>query len=318
MGGLWPSHARERELDVVAIGQNSLDRVSVVDRMPTFGGKVETLAYHELPGGQIATAALACARLGLRTAYVGAVGDDEAGERVLVPLREAGVDCGGVQRVAGARTQLAVIVVDRETGERIVLWYRDPRLSMPPQSLDLDRIRSARCLLLDAGDPSTAATAARAARAAGSAVILDADTLAPGLPELLGQVDFPIVSRSFAEAFGESRTVRGGLDAIAARGARLAVVTLGASGAVARAGERLIESPAFRVEVVDTTGAGDVFHAAFAFALLQGWGRLRVLRTANAAAALSCRAVGAQGGLPDRAQLESFLAAQADREADGG
>lgn len=295
---------------MVAIGQNSLDRVSVVDRMPTFGGKVAALDYHELPGGQIATAALACARLGLRTAYVGSVGDDQAGEQVLVPLRKAGIDCSGVQRVPGARTQLAVIVVDRETGERIVLWYRDPRLSMPPQSLDLDRIRSARCLLLDAGDPSTAATAARAAREAGSAVVLDADTLAPGLAELLGQVDFPIVSRSFAEAFGESRTVRGGLDAIAARGARLAVVTLGASGAVARAGERVIESPAFRVEVVDTTGAGDVFHAAFAWALLAGEDAEGVLRTAGAAAALACRALGAQGGLPTPDEIERFLRLQ--------
>ncbi len=307
---LWPSSARDRELDVVAIGQNSLDRVSVVDRMPTFGGKVAALDYHELPGGQIATAALACARLGLRTAYVGSVGDDEAGEQVLVPLRKAGIDCSGVTRIPGARTQLAVIVVDRETGERIVLWYRDPRLSMPPQSLDLDRIRAARCLLLDAGDPSTAATAARAAREAGAAVVLDADTLAPGLPELLGQVDFPIVSRSFAEAFGESRTVRGGLDAIAARGARLAVVTLGASGAVARAGERVIESPAFRVEVVDTTGAGDVFHAAFAWALLAGDDAEGVLRTAGAAAALACRALGAQGGLPTPDEIERLLRQQ--------
>jgi sugar/nucleoside kinase (ribokinase family) len=307
---LWPGGGRDTEFDVVAIGQNSLDRVAVVGRIPAFGGKVAAREYHELPGGQIATAALACARLGLRTAYLGSVGADEAGERVLEPLRAAGIDCSGVRRVEGARTQLAVILVDGETGERSVIWYRDPLLSLAPQDLDLDRIRSARALLLDAGDPSTATTAARRAREAGAAVVLDADTLAPGLVELLAQVDFPIVSRAFAEAFGEGRTVRGGLDAIAARGSRLAVVTLGASGAVARAGERVIESPAFRVEVVDTTGAGDVFHAAFAWGLLGGGDAEKVLRTAGAAAALACRALGAQGGLPTRDDLEHFLRQQ--------
>jgi sulfofructose kinase len=309
MEALWRADG-DADFDVLALGQNSLDRVAVVDRLPAFGGKLAAREYHELPGGQIATAALACARLGLRTAYVGSVGDDEAGERVLAPLRAAGIDCSGVKRVSGALTQVAIILVDRETGERIVFWYRDPRLSLRPQDLDLDRIRRARALLVDAGDPSTAATAARIAREAGRAVVLDADTLAPGLPELLGQVDFPIVSRSFAEAFGDGRTARDGLDAIALRGTRLAVVTLGPSGAVARQGERVIESPAFRVEVVDTTGAGDVFHAAFARALLDGGDAETVLRTAGAAAALACRALGAQGGIPTRDELERFLRLQ--------
>jgi sugar/nucleoside kinase (ribokinase family) len=150
-------------------------------------------------------------------------------------------------------------------------------------------------------------------------VLLDLDEPGGDALELLGIADFPIVSERFAEWISGDGSVVGGLSELLRHGARLAVVTLGPRGALSLAPRDAepIASEAFCVEVRDTTGAGDVFHAAFAFALLQGWGRLRVLRTANAAAALSCRAVGAQGGLPSRAELETFLAAQDDREADG-
>ncbi len=274
--------------------------------LPRFVGKVAMLATCELPGGQVATAVLACARLGLRTAYVGAVGEDAMGEAVLAPLRKAGVDLAGVKCVPGAPTQLAVIVVDRASGERTVLWHRDPRLSLAPGDLRREAIESARALLLDAGDPEAAAWAADVARAAGIPVVLDADTPGPGVSELLRRVDFPIVSRGFAEAFCKGRSVREALEELAAHGSRLAVVTLGEGGAMARSADRVIESPAFRVEARDTTGAGDVFHAAFTWALLEGWDADSTLRVANAAAAMNCRALGAQGGLPGRGELLAF------------
>jgi sugar/nucleoside kinase (ribokinase family) len=138
-------------------------------------------------------------------------------------------------------------------------------------------------------------------------VVLDADSVVPGLEKLLARVDFPIVSRALAEAMSGSGGLRGALRELCARGARLAVVTLGEHGALARTGERLIESPAFRVPVRDTTGAGDVFHAAFCFGLLEGLGWEEILRGANAAAAMSCRTLGAQGELPTRAELAAFL-----------
>jgi sugar/nucleoside kinase (ribokinase family) len=135
---------------------------------------------------------------------------------------------------------------------------------------------------------------------------------------LLASADFPIVSRGFAEWISGSGSVTEGLRELLARGARLGVATLGAEGAIAqgRGDAAPLRSAGFRVEVRDTTGAGDVFHAAFAFGLLQGLGPAALLRTANAAAAMSCRAVGAQGGLPDRAALEAFLAAHAGRGED--
>jgi sugar/nucleoside kinase (ribokinase family) len=180
---------------------------------------------------------------------------------------------------------------------------------LTPADLRRDRIESARALLLDAGDPDAAAWAAGVAREAGIPVVLDADTPGPGLDALLRSVDFPLVSRGFAEAFSVTHSARDGLGALVALGARWAVATLGAQGALGRSRERTVESPGFPVEARDTTGAGDAFHGAFVYCLLEGRGIESALRTANAAAALNCRALGAQGGLPDRAGLERFLAA---------
>lgn len=304
---LWRTR-RERPFDVCGIGQSSLDHVCLVEGLPRFAGKDRILDYTRLPGGQVATALLACARLGLRATYQGAVGDDDAGERVLEPLRREGVDVSAVRVVEGAPTQLAVILLDRSSGERTVLWYRDPRLSLEVHDLQRGRIEQARALHLDGGDPEVGIWAAKVARECGIPVVLDADTAVPGTAELLAHVDFPIVSQTFSENFFGTRDPREAARGLVAYGARMGVVTLGEIGAVARLGSRDLESPAYRIAVADTTGAGDVFHAAFAWALLEGLDAVGCLRAANAAAGMNCRAVGAQGGLPTRIELEAFLA----------
>ncbi len=281
----------------------------MVEGPPEFTGKKRILELTRSPGGQVATALLACTRLGLRTAAVTAVGRDAASETMLAPLREAGVDLSGVQVIQGADSQISVIVVDRETGERTVLWHRDPRLRLRVGEVRREAIEQGRVLLVDAQDVEFSIWAAGVAREAGIPVVLDADTPTPGIDELLGRVDFPIVSREFAEKHFETHEPQGFLRGLAALGARFPVVTLGDRGAVAGGREGVIESPAFQVGVRDTTGAGDVFHAAFIWGLLEGMSGDRILRVANAAAAMNCRFLGAQGGLPSRDELEAFLRA---------
>lgn len=278
-----------------------------VEGLPRFAGKDAMLAYEVLPGGQVATAVLAGARLGLRSAFVGGIGTDAAAPLVLAPLEAAGIDCTGVRRVAGAATRLAVILVDRASGERTVLWYRDPRLRLRREDVPRARLARARCVLLDGDDPEVATHAARLAREAGVPVVLDVDALGPGSEALLAAADYPVVSRHCAESLAPDGSVRGGLRRLVELGARLAVATLGQHGCLAREGAREIASPAFRVTPRDTTGAGDVFHAAFIWGLLEGLEVEALLRAANAAAALSCRALGAQGGLPTRNELAAFL-----------
>jgi sulfofructose kinase len=304
---LWPARSDASEFDLLGIGQCSVDHVCTVEGLPRLGGKQGMLAYEVLPGGQVATAVLAAARLGLRGAFVGAAGVDAGGALALAPLEAAGIDLTGVRRVPGAATRLAVIFVDRASGERTVLGYRDPRLRLRASDVPEERIARGRCLLLDGEDPDAAVYAARMARAAGVPVVLDLDAASAELEPLLAAADFPVVSRSFAEAYGGSGGVRAGLARLVALGARMAVATLGEHGCLAHLGEREIASPAFAVALRDTTGAGDVFHAAFAWGLLEGLAPEPLLRAANAAAALSCRALGAQGGLPTRAELAAFL-----------
>ncbi len=300
----WPGTPR---FDVVGVGQCALDQVAVVDGPPEFTGKKQIVELTRVPGGQIATAVLACTRLGLRAALVSAIGRDEAGSIMLEPLRKAEVDLGGVRIVPGAQSQLSMIVVDRKSGERTVLWHRDPRLSMRVPEVRREEIEQGRVLHVDAQDLELSTWAAGVARAAGIPVVLDADTPSPGIDALLRRVDFPIVSREFAEKHFGTRKPADYLRGLAALGARFPVVTLGDRGAVAGGREGVIGSPAFQVVARDTTGAGDVFHAAFIWGLLERMSAARILEVANAAAAMNCRALGAQGDLPTREELEGFL-----------
>jgi sulfofructose kinase len=305
-GPLLPGAPRAAPFDVVGLGQCSIDHVAIVDGFPPYAGKVAMQRYLRLPGGQIATALLACARLGLRTSFLSTVGDDGVAESVLGPLRAAGVDVSRVFEISGATSQLALIVVDARSGERTVVWHRDPRLALPRERLSRAELERGRALHLDAGDPDAASWAGREARACGIAVFADVDTVAPGVDDVLRAVDFPIVSTQFAEQRfgGPVEALRG----LADLGARYPVVTLGERGAIGGSAAAPLASPAFLVDVRDTTGAGDVFHGAFIAAALAGADAPRALRIANGAAAMNCRALGAQGGLPTQAELEAFLA----------
>ena len=305
--GLWTDWRSGSELDVVGLGECSLDSVCLVGELPDAGEKHSLVDYQLRPGGQVASAMLGCALLDLRTGYIGAVGHDAVAQSVLEPLDRAGVDLSGVRSIVGARTRTAVVLVRQSDGERSVLEHRDPGLRLDPAQLKAREIERARVLHVDMSDPDAADWAARTARRAGIPVVLDADTFAPDVEALLGVVDFPVVSREFAEELGGTGSPADGLAKLAGWGARLAVVTCGPEGALARSGGQTLRSPAFAVRVEDTTGAGDAFHAGFIWGLLEGFAAAEVLRVANAVAALACTRLGAQAGLPRREELQALL-----------
>jgi sugar/nucleoside kinase (ribokinase family) len=294
-------------VDLVGVGLNATDTLIPLSTYPERGSKVEYSTANVMPGGQTATAVIACQSWGLRTRYVGKLGDDDASRLHREAFARAGVEAHLVS-VAGAASPQSLILVDGE-GERTVFCRRDDRLVLQPEDLDRAWIEKARALLIDGHDTAAATAAAGWARAAGIPVIADLDEVYPGVDDLIAKVDYLIVSRDFPERLMDDPGLESALSGIAARyGCRMAAATLGPQGVLAWNGERLHYSNAYRVPVADTTGAGDIFHAGFIYALLQGWPLQRQLDFACAAAALNCTAVGARGGIGSVAAIEDLMA----------
>ena len=293
-------------VDLVGVGLNATDTVITLAKYPVSGSKVEYSGTVLMPGGQAATAVVACRRWGLTTRYVGSLGDDSAAALHYSAFAAAGVETHIVP-VAGCASRQSLILVDA-TGERTVLWRRDHRLDLKPSDLRREWITGARALHLDGYDTEAAILAAGWAREMGIPVIADLDELYPCVDELLALVDYPIVSRDFPCRLMHEPDLYKALRTMQRRyGATMAAVTLGAEGVLAWDGKRYRRRAAFQVPVVDTTGAGDLFHAGFVFGLLAGWELDEQLDFACAAAALNCTAVGARGGIGSREAIEALM-----------
>ena len=297
------------KVDVVGLGLNATDTVMTVHEFPALGGKERVVASSMQAGGQTATALVTCRRLGLKVRYIGKVGDDPAGQLQLASLRREGLDLAYAKVVRGAPNQYGYIIVDQATGERTVFWDRDPRLTVQPDELKSTAITSARLLLLDGCDVEAALVAARWAHGAHIPVLADLDTVYKKVEKLFPYLDYLIASTQFLPA------VTGHADPFKvlenmAREYRVPTpgMTLGRDGALVYHAGRFFYSPGFVVETVDTTGAGDVFHGAFAYALLAGWDIARALDFSNAMAALNCTALGARGGIKSLAEAEHLMA----------
>lgn len=300
-------------VDVVGLGLNATDVAIELPAYPAFNSKMAFTAARWQAGGQVATAMVVCQRLGLRARYIGRVGSDAMGEFQLASLRAEGLDLTHLRVVPDCPNQTAYILIDQPSGERTILWRRDPRLTIQPEELDRGMLAGARLLHVDGHDTAAAARLAGWAREAGIPVTADVDNIYPGLEELLAVTDHLISSESFPAAYTGLADLFPALEEIRRRHPGMQVVgaTLGKDGVVALAGDRFLYSPGFRVTARDTTGAGDVFHGAYAYALLQGWSLERTLDFSNAMAGLNCQAVGARGGIASRAEAEQLMGSAA-------
>jgi sulfofructose kinase len=307
----FPLPARaSKSFDVVTLGLNSIDLVAVVAEYPPSNSKQRLQRFAQLPGGQMATAAAACARLGWRASYIGSFGDDPRGTLSRQSLAAEGVDLHASWTASGATNQFAVVLVDARSGARTVLWDRHPGLTMDPARISPSAVDSGRMLIVDDQETAAALAAARCARARGIPTIIDVERVRPGTNELLQQIDVIAAAQSFpAELTGYEDPGRA-LEAMALEfHAPVVCVTLGDEGSLARAGGREIRTRAFPVDCVDTTGAGDAFRGGLAAGCLHApEGELEdVLAYANAVAALNCRALGARGGLPTADEVHRLL-----------
>jgi sulfofructose kinase len=292
--------------DVVGIGLNAIDYLVGLPRFPAPGEKLRMSAFAREGGGQVATALVALSRWGCRCKYVGNVGDDEHGRLSTLLLSREGIDLAHVRTVPGASSQFAVILVEEGTGERTILWDRDPRIQITPEDLPLEDIRRARALLLDGHDVPPSIAAARAARASGVPVVLDAEKVQEGTEELLSVCDHIVAAGHFPGLLFPGTPAEDGAREILRRyGSRTSTVTLGPRGAYGWDGREETFSPPIRIEARDTTGAGDIFHAGFLYALLEGLPFREILAFANAAAGLSCRGLGGRSAIPTIGEIRA-------------
>ena len=301
-----------RAFDVAGCGLNSMDLLAVVAEYPRRNSKQQLQRFARMPGGQIATALVTCAKLGWTTRYVGSFGDDELGVMSRDSLTKEGIDISATRIIAGTTNQFAVILVDQASGERTVLWDRHPGLTMEPGDVPQEAVTSGRMLIVDCHETAAATQAARYARHAAIPTVLDVEKVRPGISDLLHQIDVIIAAQDFPTALTGYEDVGRALEAMAREyAAPVVCVTLGQDGSLARCRNREIRTPAFPVECVDSTGAGDVFRGAFVAACLRSPDAdiEEVLSYAAASAALSCRALGARGGIPRPDEVERLLMA---------
>ncbi len=247
-----------------------------------------------------------CAALGLKAAYAGAVGRDENAQRVEAALASRGVDLSLLVRRPGGN-QFAAILIDNETGERIVLWDRPDSLLLADDDLPADALRAARVVLVDDVDPRASLEAARIATAAGAVVTTDLDHVTPLTEALIRTASHPILSEHLPRALTGEADLERALRVLRGWTPGLLTVTVGARGSVALDGDHFVRVDGFPVHAVDTTGSGDVFRGAFIAGLLQRLGTADLLRFANAAAAVSCTRAGALDGVPTVHELQKLL-----------
>jgi sulfofructose kinase len=294
-------------VDVVGVGLNATDTVIRLPHFPAFNSKVEFRVSEVLPGGQVASAVFACSKWGLTTRYVGKIGDDSSSLLQKSVMEDAGVEAHWIV-TPNCQSQSAYILVDEATGERTVLWKRDPRLELLPQEILKEWVVRSRLLHVDGHDCAAASASARWAREAHIPVTADLDNLYPGVEALLEHADYAITSREFPARVCGAQNLFVSLPRMAERfGCRLTAATLGADGVLAWDGARFHYSQAFDVKPLDTTGAGDIFHAAFAFALLRGDGLPQILEFSCAAAGLSCLGLGARGGIAPLEEIDGLV-----------
>lgn len=292
-----------KPFDVVGFGTNSVDQFCIVPEYPLAGSKLEIEHYEKLAGGQVATAMVFLARMGLKSKYIGKVGGDDLGQFLLRSFASESVDISSVIVDPQVPNQNAVIIVDKKSGERTVLSRRDKGLDFRETELRKEHVCAGRILHLDGYDAAGSLKAARWCRQNGIPVVIDLDKMVDNCDELIKNVDFLIASSNFPRdftgidnPFEALARIRGLFDGFLA-------VTLGSSGAAAWIGDQCVSFPGLEINAVDTTGCGDVFHAGFIYGLLHNWSIWKIMTFSNTAAGLSCQHLGAREGIRPLAEI---------------
>lgn len=292
--------------DIVGIGVCTVDHLVTVPRLPQRNENMRALNYMRQPGGLASCSLVAAARLGAKTKIISRIGDDALGEYIRQDLQSEGVDVSLLLEEAGSESHVSVILVDEQSGDRSIITRPPTGSAISPTEIKREDLDGAQVLFVDNITPATLHMATWA-REAGMKVVLDPARPYAEIKPLLELVDVPIVPEQWAKAWLPGKPPAEVAQRLFGAGAEIAIVTLGERGAVVCWDQGLCRIPAYCVDVVDTTGAGDAYHGAFMYALLQGWDVPRMAQFASAVGSLNCRAMGGRSALPTRAEVDQFM-----------
>ncbi|MFZ0430022.1 MAG: PfkB family carbohydrate kinase [Acidobacteriota bacterium] len=295
--------------DVVGIGSVSVDIAGAIPFWPQPGTKLKLENLDLCDGGLIGTALVTVSRLGGKACYLGKMGDSEWAIRALEQLSREGVETSLVVHQEDAGPHFAIVLTLQEDGQRTI-FYSKAAVQYPDstQVAGESWLRRTRVFLFDAGSGKAGLSLALEARRAGIPVVIDAEQPVPSLEEMLLAADHLVIPESLAQELDP-----GWLRALDPRPLRrrreqTVVVTRGGEGCIASGPDgAVLRLPAFTVEVVDTTGCGDVFHGAYALGLARGLDLRSRCRWASAAAALAATRLGGRTGIPTADAVQRLL-----------
>jgi len=295
-----------RNIEIAGIGFCSVDFLCVVPHIP-LDEKVGAIERLVQGGGASATAIVAASRLGAKRAFIGVVGDDPEGNEIVQGLNQENLDTSHIQVKLGKVSPVAYCWVEQKSGKRSIVWDRGTAMPLDAEAIDEGFISSLKLLHLDGHNTEAAIRAAEIAKANGVTVSLDAGSILPGIETLIDLSDICIASEFFARNYTGENDVEKAVEKLFTKNKVLVAATMGDKGLVALTHEGYIKKDAFKVPVVDTTGAGDVFHGAFAYAYVQGWDTGKCLDFARATSAIKCTGFGGRTSIPDKNEVIKFL-----------
>lgn len=298
--------------EIIGLGMSTLDVLFRLEEMPTWESGVEVDEFGMDGGGPAGTGVSASSKLGARVGFIGIRGNDWAGDLKLRSIQEAGVDTSRMIVRDYPERNVILVCVNSESGERVFSWQKN--LHSDPirvNELDKEYITSADFLHLDGEYPEAAAMAAKWMRDAGKTVMLDGSKTSDPIPEsmsnLVPLVDVLICGSGFSYQLTGIKDIYKAGEAVLKLGPRIFVQTEGEKGCYVVTPDTRFHVPAFSVDVLDTTGAGDVFHGAFLFGLLKGWDVKTIAQFSTAVSALKCTRLGGRRSIPEISEVIQFL-----------
>ncbi|UCF87631.1 MAG: hypothetical protein JSV71_02675, partial [Nitrospiraceae bacterium] len=292
--------------------QCSLDYLFVIDEFPLPDTKKEVHSWTACGGGPVATALVTLSLLGISCMFYGVIGDDESGRKIEESLRAENMEVRGLMKRPHSRSQTAFIAVEKMSGKRTIFWKRPSGESLKPEEISEGFLENADFLLLDGLMIEASLFAAALAKKRNIPVILDAGRVRERVLELALLCDYIVASEEFAIEFNQESGARlerpdEALSRMKSFGAKACTITLGDRGSITMADDKVFHTPAFRVNVVDTTGSGDVFHGGYIYGLLKDWNIEDVVQFATACASLKCRQLGGRAGIPTLEEVKTLL-----------